>query len=61
MIPIITDLRNAYEAHDHDAFHGALKRLEEMLRYIGPVPQSAQPLDVSNLKPGDVVFVPGAR
>jgi hypothetical protein len=38
MIPIITDLRNAYEAHDHDEFHRHLKRLEAMLRYTGPAP-----------------------
>jgi hypothetical protein len=37
MISIITDLRNAYEAHDHDEFHRHLKRLEEMLRYSGPI------------------------
>lgn len=37
MITIVTDLRNAYEAHDHDEFHRHLKRLEEMLRYAGPV------------------------
>lgn len=29
--PIVTDLRNAYEAHDHDAFAHALRRLEPLL------------------------------
>lgn len=40
-MPILQELRNAYEAHDHDAFHRALKRVEEMLRYTGPAPYRA--------------------
>lgn len=33
---ICTDLRNAYEAKDRDAFEGHLRRLREMFAYTGP-------------------------
>jgi hypothetical protein len=38
---LCTDLRNAYEAHDHDAFSAHLARLRRLWAYTGPVAPGA--------------------
>lgn len=37
LLPVLIDARNAYEAHDRDAFERALARMQQMLARITPI------------------------
>jgi hypothetical protein len=43
---LATELRNAYEAHDRDAFDRALKRMADAMVYAGPVPSTRRAIPV---------------
>lgn len=40
MIQLTQAIRSAYDARDRDALEQALKRIEDAIRYTGPVPKT---------------------